>query len=172
MKIALVIGHKKNSPGACNDSGICEHDYNSELVRLISNLLDENHINNVIVHRDTYLELPFEINKLKPDLVLSFHCNAFDGRASGSETLYYHRSKKGKELAIGLLKTISSALGLRYRGAKPKRAEERGGYLLKYTHAPCVILEPFFIDNDSDIAQGILRQDELARKLVKYIKSL
>ena len=42
-------------------------------------------------------------------------------------------------------------LDLPNRGAKPKTAEDRGGYLLMNTDAPCVIAEPFFIDNNKDL---------------------
>ena len=40
------------------------------------------------------------------------------------------------------------------RVIKPKTSEDRGGYLLRYTKAPCVIAEPFFIDNDDDLARA------------------
>ncbi len=53
-------------------------------------------------------------------------------------------------------------LKLPNRGVKPRSAEDRGGYLLRYTHAPCVIAEPFFIDNDSDLARAQEDIDGLA----------
>jgi len=43
---------------------------------------------------------------------------------------------------------LVKALGLKDRGIKVKTAEDRGGYLLKNIATPCVIAEPFFIDND------------------------
>jgi N-acetylmuramoyl-L-alanine amidase len=35
-----------------------------------------------------------------------------------------------------------------------KEAEDRGGYLLRYTKAPCLIAEPFFIDNNNDLTRA------------------
>ncbi|EGU35072.1 N-acetylmuramoyl-L-alanine amidase, partial [Vibrio scophthalmi] len=71
-------------------------------------------------------------------------------QAHGTETLYYHTSKKGKALAGAVQKHIVKALGLRDRGIKSRQAEDRGGYLLRYTQAPCVIVEPGFLSNDYD----------------------
>jgi N-acetylmuramoyl-L-alanine amidase len=43
------------------------------------------------------------------------------------------------------------ALGLKDRGIKAKTVEDRDGYMLEMTNAPCVIAEPFFIDNNDDL---------------------
>ena len=64
--------------------------------------------------------------------------------------MYYHKSKQGKAIAQIFQNNMLSALGLSNRGLKPISAEDRGGYLLRYTNAPCVLIEPFFIDNNSD----------------------
>ena len=65
--------------------------------------------------------------------------------------LYYDKSKKSKAIAEVFQKNIAEALKLRYRGVKDKDEEDLGGYLLTYTNAPCIITEPFFIDNDTDV---------------------
>ena len=88
--------------------------------------------------------------------------NAFNGRASGTEVLYYHRSEVGKTIAEILQGGLVDFLGLPDRGIKPKTSEDRGGYLLRYTNAPCVIAEPFFIDNDQDLAKAKENLDALA----------
>jgi N-acetylmuramoyl-L-alanine amidase len=64
--------------------------------------------------------------------------------------LYYHSSENGKKIAEIFQKNIVSCLELPDRNVKPKHTEDRGGYLLRYTNAPCIISEPFFIDNDND----------------------
>lgn len=147
---ALVIGHKKYSPGAVNlASGINEFKFNEQLAIEI-----EQRVSDVLiqrVYRRTYNTLPLDINELDPDFVISLHCNAFNKTASGTEVLYYHRSKKGKLFADILQKKLVLALSLPDRGIKSRTVEDRGGYLLKQTNAPCLISEPFFIDNDSDL---------------------
>lgn len=148
MKVALVVGHKESSPGACNSTcNVCEFGFNDRLVQKIDCLLDER-CETEIVYRDTYKALPDKVNELNPDFVICFHANAFNTKVSGAETLYYYKSKKGKRIAEIFQERLVDVLGLHDRGIKPKSSEQRGGYMLKCTNAPCVILEPFFIDND------------------------
>jgi len=158
---ALVIGHKKSSPGAINsNSNITEFDFNEDLALRIEKKVEKSKIQRV--YRRTYIELPDDINALGPDFIVSLHCNAFNKEVSGTEVLYYHRSKKGKRMAEVLLNHLVSHLKLRDRGTKPKTAEDRGGYLLRYTWAPCIIAEPFFIDNDNDLRRAQEDLDGLA----------
>ena len=154
-KVALVVGHKEKSPGTCNEqSNICEFEFNKQLVTRISAIINSR-CKVEIVYRDKYKDLPEKINKLKPDFVICFHCNAYNTRSTGIETLYYHKSKTGKKIASIFQDNIIKALGLRDRGVKGKSSEQRGGYVLKETKAPCILLEPFFIDNDNDYRVAI-----------------
>lgn len=149
--IALVIGHSNKSKGAYNKNyNISEFEFNKKLVNLISKDLNKELIKNEIVYRSNYNELPNKINELKPNFIVSFHCNAFNTNASGTEMLYYHSSENGKQIAEIFQTNIVSCLELPNRGIKSKHTEDRGGYLLRYTNAPCIISEPFFIDNDND----------------------
>ncbi len=158
---ALVIGHKKKSPGAANaDAKLNEFYFNDELARKIEAKATNTEIQRV--YRRTYESLPDDINELEPDFIVSLHCNAFNGKASGTEVLYYHKSKKGERLAGILLRHLVDHLKLPNRGIKPRTAEDRGGYLLRYTKAPCVIGEPFFIDNNDDLAKAQEDLDGLA----------
>ena len=52
---------------------------------------------------------------------------------------------------------------------KPKTSKDRGGYLLKYTNAPCVIAESFFIDNDDDLARA---QEDLEGLAEAYVRAI
>lgn len=171
MKIALVIGHKKARPGACNkDAGLCEFEFNEKLAHDIESKgeLEDLHI----VYRRTYSKLPQDINNLKPDVAVSLHCNAFNEKASGSEVLYYHSSVKGEKIAKSFLNNIVGVLGLPNRGIKPKGTEDRGGYVLRYTNAPCIISEPFFIDNDLDLLLVRNRYDNFVAALIKSFKEI
>lgn len=170
-KIALVVGHSDRSRGACNKIGLCEYDYNKELADLISSLLVTlGEYDPVVVYRDTYRDLPNKINEIEPNLIISLHCNAFNTKASGTETLYHHRSSMGREFAKIVQASMVEILGLPDRGIKSKTSEDRGGYLLRYTHAPCLILEPFFIDNDDDLQCGLGLKIELAEAIAGSIK--
>jgi N-acetylmuramoyl-L-alanine amidase len=124
------------------------------------------------VYRRTHKELPDDINALEPDFIVSLHCNAFNTQVSGTEVLYYDKSEKGKKMAEILLKHLVEHLKLGNRGIKPKTAEDRGGYLLCYTKAPCVISEPFFIDNDDDLARAQEDLDGLALAYANTIEEI
>jgi len=166
MKVALIIGHKLTSGGAVSPNGVDEFDYNEELAGMIAcNLSDEPGIEVLIFHRKKYLELPGEINAKNPDIVISLHCNAYNTKVSGSEVLYYYKSVKGKVLAQKMLDAIKQALNIKDRGIKGKSTEDRGGVILRYTDAPCVLLEPFFIDNPFDWNIGRAMKLNLALSL-------
>lgn len=161
-KCALVIGHKKKSPGASNkNSGITEFDFNEGLAMEIEKNVADVEVQRV--YRRTYSTLPGDINELNPDFIISLHCNAYNETASGTEVLYYHRSKKGKLIAEILNKNLVNALQLNNRGEKPKSSEDRGGNLLKLTNAPCVIAEPFFIDNNDDLQKALDNKEALVK---------
>lgn len=168
---ALVIGHKKKSPGAGNkNQNLYEYDFNNDLALRIERTVGDTDIQRVC--RRTYILLPDDINALKPDFIISLHCNAFNAAVSGTEVLYYHKSSKGEKMARILLKHLVEFLELPERGIKPKTAEDRGGYLLRYTHKPCVIAEPFFIDNDRDLAKAQGDMEGLASAYAKAIDEI
>ena len=146
----LVIGHTKDSPGDVNPAkGISEFEFNNDLVPLIEKKVKRTKIQKF--YRRKYETLPGDINAVKPDFIVSLHCNAYNCRTSGTDVLYYHKSVKGKQFGEILLKHLTDFLKLPNRGMKPKTVEDKGGYLLGYTKAPCIIAEPFFIDNNEDL---------------------
>ena len=148
--VALVVGHSRERRGASNITyGITEYDFNRMIAKWIERCGNIKDLK--VVFRDTYSELPSKINRMKPKMVLSLHCNAYKNKsATGSEVLYYHTSSIGKQIAEITLENIVEVLGLADRGVKGIEGNERGGYLLRNTVAPCIIAEPFFITNDSD----------------------
>lgn len=167
-KVALVVGHRKRSPGAVNKaSGLSEFAFNNDLAKFIKHSTAFCEVE--IVYRDSYAALPGKINELQPDFIIALHCNAYNEKASGTETLYHHSSVKSKRLAETMQERVVACLGLPDRGIKPRGVEDRGGYLLKNTNAPCVIAEPLFIDNDGDLRRAKESMDLLA---VAYIETM
>ena len=175
-KVALVIGHRIGSQGAENVSkGISEFEFNESLAFDIAKKLTSIGIAHEVIYRDTYKDLPDKINSVAPEMILSLHCNEYieqpgQREATGTETLYYHSSEKSKALAETVQEKVCGALGLRDRGILPRHSEDRGGYLLFKTDAPCVICEPFFIDNDSDIQKVADNYEFLVTAFVNSIK--
>lgn len=167
--IAIIIGHSEQAQGAMNKDGRTEWQYNRSLAALIAYDLAP-HVNVSIVHRDcSYSQLPAKVNATGADVAVSLHCNAFNEKASGSEVLYYSGSANGAKLAQRLQDVVVNTLGLPDRGIKPRTADDRGGPLLKGTRMPCVILEPFFIDNSKDLDVGVTRMQGLAGALAEAL---
>ena len=169
---ALVVGHRKSARGAVSADGrVVEFDFNSELAKEIKKRVTKTRVE--IVFRanttDGLRKLPAKVNKLGPHFILSLHCNAFDTTAKGTETLYFHNSERGKRLARIVQKRLLGALELRNRGIKEKRGSDRGAHLLKFTKAPCVICEPFFVDNNADLAVALRRKTRLAGAYARAI---
>lgn len=81
----------------------------------------------------------------KGEIMLSIHCNAANGKASGSECI--HRGNPAK--ASVLSKTCATALGIKDRGAKVE-ADSQHGRLAVMSFQPCFLLEIGFIDNEGD----------------------
>ncbi len=161
MKLVIDIGHQKEVPGATgitpNGTILTEFNFNEEIANKIKDKLD---IETALMYRRSYSTLPYDINILKPDFIISLHCNAFNKQVSGTEVLYWHMSKKGKVLARCLQESLLK-LGLPDRGIKPLNTSDRGSLLVKATQAPCVICEPFFIDNQSDLSYILKNKDSL-----------
>lgn len=167
--VALIIGHKPKSPGACNDAAeLCEYQFNEPLAEDIKAILD---VDTTIVKRDTYEGLPDQVNGTSADIAVSMHANAGPGPASGTEVLHWHSSVEGRRLAAKLQAQILEALGLADRGTRPKQFGDRGGHLLGHTSMPCVIAEPFFIDNDSDLRVAQNRRGDLKRAYARGIQN-
>lgn len=175
-KIAIVVGHHRFAQGAYNaDKKLTEFSFNEKLASYIKAKCPEG-IDIEIVYRQpvkgSYIYLPAVLNDLEPDFIISLHCNAYNKKVSGTETLHHFNSSRGKAMATILQNNLVAYLGLPDRGLKLRRARQekppeamlekdkegnlvpmspRGGHILKYTEAPCVITEAFFIDNNDDV---------------------
>ncbi len=189
-KFALVIGHKEKSQGAANPkSGLTEWTFSKPLVNQIHYECmadsDSNGLITKVVHRDvSYSKLPDKINSLNPDYIILFHCNSAvktiftEGEivyvpvGSGTEMLYYHKSKRGQKMAGILQSHVVKALDLPSRGLKPKTRKDRGGKVLRETSAPCVLAESFFINNDGDVKRAFKNYAELIQAYIAAMKEI
>ena len=117
--------------------------------------------------------MPDKINNLanKGDITLSFHLNAADETAHGAEMLYWHSSKKSKELAEFLQEANIEATHLKDRKILPRDYADRGATLLRKTSTPCVIVESGFITNSEDMKVLEATKKELAKYYVAAVKN-
>ena len=176
--VALIIGHSEDDQGARNKkSNISEFMFNSYLAVMIRHELEGlNYTVHTVIRDSGYGDLPRKVNDTKADIAVSLHCNAFNNLKHGSETLYYNGSVNGKMLADYIQSYVVYTLGTENRGLKPcdydyiGKTGDKGGYLLKYTSMPCVIVEPFFIDCDESLYLAQCKFHELAHAYVCGIR--
>lgn len=86
----------------------------------------------------------------KHDVAIEFHCNAFNGTATGVETL---SRPEHYPLGNALCQAISETLGIPNRGAKPEGSGQHSR--LAFASSGGIIVELFFIDNKKDLAKYI-----------------
>lgn len=152
-KIVLVVGHSYNNVGACNKKfGISEFGFYRSFFEVVKEKLNEKNIECSIKLRNNYKDLPYEINKEYPKcrLIVSGHANAFNKKVSGIETLYYSKSSISDKYASIFQTNFVEDLKLNNRGIKSVNKKDNGGHILGNTNSPCILIEPFFIDNDKD----------------------
>ena len=100
---------------------------------------------------------------------MSIHCNAFDGKARGTESYYSRYSEAGHRLAEMINRQLSSSMPLggytRWdRGVKPA-----GFYVLMNTDMPSALVETAFIDNENDADLLVLCEDIFARAIARGV---
>lgn len=170
-KVCVIIGHGGNDCGAVSKDGkYTELAYNTDLaIKLLGKLRENGY--EAFKHNRGFARIeniPL-INSMKPDLIISLHCNSADNpNATGTEAIHYYGSKNGKRFADILSKNISAALGLKNRGSK-EPFNGRGSGLLRSTYAPCVISEPFFISNNLDLKAGLEKKEDYLQAIVKSV---
>ena len=99
-------------------------------------------------------------------VMLSLHCNAATGKASGTETFY--RGNTNKAMAERINAAVVAALGTRNRGVKTESSSQHAR-LAVMAFQPCYLLEIGFIDNASDRAK--MMDPDLRRKACQGIVS-
>lgn len=177
MNVNISIGHSSKDKGAvskCRQHN--EYDFNCILAQLIKDELIKKGFEVVITNRLTHgggtgMSADVKaINATNADLSVELHCNAFNGEASGCETLHWYRSKNGKKLAQCIQSEMVAALGNNDRGLKSINSKGRGATVLKETSMPMVITEPFFIDNPKEFDNAVNKIDKLAKSIANGIE--
>ena len=153
MKIALSVGHSRLSNGNYTSANGVKNEYLTmkKLAPQIKNFLElEGHKVDIINCPELKFKEPKEeknyklniINNNKYDLLIELHMNAFNGKAEGTEVLYY--SKKGSEVA----KRVENKLATIFKGRGIKQRTDL--YILRDSICTAILIELCFCDNDSD----------------------
>lgn len=108
-------------------------------------------------------------NSWGADLFISCHVNSSNGEGHGVEVLHHKNSTKGKDYATQVATSISK-LGFKLRNTNGSKADTRGLYELNKTKMAAIIIEPFFLDNKTDVdIYKKIGADSLAKAIVKGI---
>lgn len=168
MDIACIsVGHNVKDKGAANGR-YNEFDFNTDLAVSIKDKIDSTltNIKVILSNRGAgngAATSARKINETGASIAIELHCNAYNKLVSGSEMLYWGKSKNGRRLAQLCMDKVSVVLGLPYRGIKGLDSSSRGNVIVRDTKMPCIIAESFFIDNNNDIAVATQKMDELAQ---------
>lgn len=84
------------------------------------------------------------------EIMVSFHCNASNGQANGTETFYRGESNRVKAQHIN--DVVVESLGTRDRGVKIE-AQSQHKSLAIMSFQPCFLIELGFIDNSGDLTR-------------------
>ena len=148
--VTLDAGHGGYDSGASKGGRLEKNDV-LNVVKRVKEILEFNGVSVLLTRSDdTFVGLSERCaisNNAGSDLFISIHRNAFDESAHGQETLCYGLSGKGYALANAIQTNIIKAgIASANRGVKanPSLAVIHG------THAPAVLTELGFVDNDED----------------------
>ena len=172
MKIALVVGHTSENPGAYGNSGIGEWQFNDELLHsmYLEGKLPSKHTYYILYRSaDTkgytaqMKKLHKQIDRLGCQLSIEFHFNSFSNpEVNGNEVLYC--SEGGKQYAE-IMDSCLDLLPNRDRGIKKVELrkyplqDDRGAGFCCRGRSYAIIAEPFFgVQQSKYTRNGVYRE--------------
>lgn len=170
MKIYVNPGHdRKLDSGAVNTNlQLRECDVAYELAMLVKTYLERHGMTVLVGQYDDLYAICAEANEFEADYFVSIHFNAFNKRATGTETLV-SGSLESLLLGHSIQANVKAVLCLPDRGIK----ERPGMFVLRNTVMPAVIVEVCFLDNDYDMRRYEGQKENVARAIatgiVQYI---
>ena len=176
MKVAIVIGHHEKSKGAYSKYfGLKEWDFYNKVNNCIHGATTYWHDSNISGYTSRIKDTARRVNNGNYDIVIELHFNSFtDKSANGCETLYYFKSRKGKDYACRFSDLVSYKTGIKIRGNGVKalaNKKDRGFASVYYTDAPTILIEPFFGSNKRD-CELIKSPENVASIINSFIDSL
>jgi len=185
--VVIDPGHGGIDPGAVNEAaGILEKTVNIEVGRRLARILESRGLRVRMTRGDDGLDSPCGdaghaqrgpgldervdlANRLKADLFISLHANAFrDPRCSGVEIFYCPGSAAGERLADRFREAVSA-------GVAPTTCKVRpcDYYVLRQTTMPAVVVEMGYISNhrEARLLSQPAYQERLARAFAQAVDS-
>ena len=158
MKILLSAGHGGADSGSIGSDNGKEKDRTMDLVNLVANKL-RNMGHTVTAKQEKNWLGWTSSNRNGYDYALSIHFNSFNCSATGTECYYKNVNGKASELS----KVVSSAMGIRNRGAK------QTSNLRMLNIGFDNLLEICFHDNSNDLSKYNTNKDAVATAIANAI---
>ena len=166
MIIILDNGHGNNTEGKRSPiwkdgTQLFEYEFNRDIVKRIKNKLDKNNIQSFILVPElediSLSERCKRTNKFckknKNCILISIHANAFNGIANGWECYTSIGDTKADKYASILYeeaKIYFKDKNIRTDYSDNDPDKESSFYILKHVICPAILIENFFMDNESD----------------------
>ena len=176
-KVAIIIGHGpagKDGGAESKDGKRNEFEYNSFVAEYIENTaLHGKKIKVFFRGKTGIVGVAMEAVAWMPDLSIELHLNSFNGTAKGCEVLVLKGDNESAEIGKSFAKSFASKFNRvtrRDQGINWIASADRGGASLKAVSPikRSILVEPFFIDNDSEyIAPSVY-----AEWLCSWLKSI
>lgn len=154
MFITITAGHSNTDPGAVNGSDR-EADIAQDMRNIVASILRTDYGLEVKTDGEGKGNMPLReaVKLIKGSrLAIEFHTNAaLNKTATGIEAL---STPKNKAACQRICAAVADATGWKLRGEGGYKPDNAGQHSrLAYAQAGGIILEPFFISNDADLAQ-------------------
>lgn len=171
MKIMIDAGHGPETKGKRSPDGrLREFHFNSPVANEVKkHLMAIGHT--VIFSHDTKQDVPLNertalANRLKVDLFVSIHANAFGSgfnAVSGIETFTFHASSEGaKRLSSFVHQALLLTTGRKNRGEK-----QADFAVLRDTRMPAILIECGFMTNQEELA--LLKSEAYQKRCARAI---
>ena len=170
MKWFFDVGHGGTDPGAVGN-GLQEKNVNLKLALATRDYLKDYDVE-IVMSRTTDVNDPSttsvqRANRVKADILISFHHNAFNNAtANGFETFRHTRNDVGSRQLQNAVHT-AMARELKSMGVRDRGQKTAGFLILRDFKGASVLLEPTFITNISDA--NVVKRNDYNTRLAKAI---
>lgn len=171
MKIIIDAGHGPHTHGKRSPDGrLREYHFNAAVAEEVKKrLVLDGHT--VIFSHHTDVDVPLHertqlANRLKADLFISIHANAFGSEFNGAQGIETFTFLQPQAASIQLAKAIQSALLLSTR--RPDRGVKKADFaVLRDTRMPAVLVECGFMTHREELA--LLQSDAYRKRCASAI---
>lgn len=177
IKLAVVVGHTKKSPGAtmAKPYGISEYPFNTEIAKLMQDIAVKQfpHIKVSLYFRDAggIAGAYGQAIKDKSDCLIELHFNAYNGKAHGTSTLCTPDAND-VDFTMIVHKKICAVFGREgmSRGISTRSKSDRGGNNVhSFPGGVNCLTEPAFGDNPVEAKMLMDKKEQYAKCMLEAV---